>query len=395
MKVESFYNKKEKKQQYRCRFQFNRKEFYLSADTKKELNDLVEEVRVQERRAKSNLPTIETSPLLADLFERRKKQILRHSEKTIAARVFGVFLDLLPPEIEVTQLRQAHVQLYIDKRLREVKPQTVNREICTIASAVHKADKFYPELENWRVPKIPKAAFKKQRRTRIITDEERASLLDYLRRPKVHAELVIHYRHRLRLADILEFSLHTGLRRKELTWLKWTNYKASERALRLVKRWKTGTVTPFFPLTARAAEIIENRRDVQKDSEFIFSPDGKPIESNYRTLKKVCAELSIPYGHNLEDGFVMHDSRHNFTTDILQVTDVETARMLTAHRGEDLLTYAHTNEKRMRTAIRRFEGAGLFDKLLEVYTLTKNGELDFENFSEQIKKMLDFSARSG
>lgn len=394
MKVEKFFNKKEKKEQFRARFQINRKEFTPKADTRKELNELIEEIRVQERRAKHHLPVVQHSPPLAELFEKRKKQIVRHSEKTIAGRVFETFLALLPAGFEVTQLKQAHLQLYIDKRIKEVKPQTANREMCCIASAIHKAENFFPELEDWRVPRIPKAPHKKQRRERIITLEEKSQLLAHLARPKDQGELVIHYHHRLRLAHILEFSLHTGLRRKELTWLKWTNFKAEESALRRVKRWKTGTITPFLPLTARALQIIEERKQYQGGSEFIFSPDGKPIESNYRTLKKVCADLDIPYGHNIEDGFVMHDSRHNFTTEVLQVTDVETARMLTAHRGADLLTYAHTNEKRIREAMRRFEGMDINDKLKEIYDLVKTNDFTFENFAENIKKLLDFSAWS-
>ena len=75
----------------------------------------------------------------------------------------------------------------------------------------------------------------------------------------------------------------------------------------------------------RAIEIVEARRNVQGISDFIFTPDGKPIESNYRTLKEICEDLEIPYGRYKDGGFVAHDLRHNFGTEILRESDIETA----------------------------------------------------------------------
>jgi hypothetical protein len=41
------------------------------------------------------------------------------------------------------------------------------------------------------------------------------------------------------------------------------------------------------------------------------------------------------------------------------------------HMGEDFQTYAHINEKRRRHPMRRFEGADINDKLIEIFELEK------------------------
>ncbi len=70
--------------------------------------------------------------------------------------------------------------------------------------------------------------------------------------------------------------------------------------------WKTDAVIKFFPLGKRAIEIINDRRKLHNDSNYIFTPDGQPIESNYRTLKNICEDLKIPYGRFTDERFVSH-----------------------------------------------------------------------------------------
>ncbi len=388
MKIEKFHNKKERKEQFRTRFQLNNKEFRPVADTRKKLLEMIDEIRAQEHRTKYELPVPKATILLSDLLEKRKNAILKKSENNIAKRVFDLFLSLLPAAFEVTQIKKAHLQRYIDRRVSEVKPQTANREMCTIASALHKANLYYPELENWQCPQIPKAPYKKQRRARIITETERRKLINHLIRPKDHGELVRHYHHRTRLAHIFEFGLLTGLRRKEITGLKFSQFSLEESALFRVKRYKTDTVTEFFPVAKRVCEIIEERRQYQ--GEYIFSDNGKPIESNYRTLKQVCKDLKIPYGRYLEDGFVLHDARHDFSTRMIQVTDLETTRTFTGHSSDEIMTYLHTNKDRMRKAVRDFEGSDVEKELSEIFEEVKRDEISRENFVAKVKNLVKF-----
>jgi integrase len=88
-------------------------------------------------------------------------------------------------------------------------------------------------------------------------------------------------------------------------------------------------------------------------SNYIFTKDGNLVESDYRTLKTSCKTLGIPYGRCTEDGFVPHDLRHNFVSDLICYADIETTRELLDHSNiEQTGDYLHTDERLMRDAIR-------------------------------------------
>ena len=40
-------------------------------------------------------------------------------------------------------------------------------------------------------------------------------------------------------------------------------------------------MTRIFPLTERAVEIVEARREANTDSKFIFTTDGEPVATDY------------------------------------------------------------------------------------------------------------------
>jgi integrase len=121
-----------------------------------------------------------------------------------------------------------------------------------------------------------------------------------------------------------------------------------------VKRRETDIVTKFFPLGKRAIEIINERRELEEDSDYIFTPDRQPIESNYQTLKNICKDLKISYGRFTDGGFVYHDLRHNLGTEILRGSDIETAReLLGLSNISQTSTYFHTSAERLRDAFRK------------------------------------------
>ena len=152
--------------------------------------------------------------------------------------------------------------------------------------------------------------------------------------------------------------------------------------MRDVVRWKTSTVTKYFPLTTRAVEIIESR--MGGDSDYKFSPNGKVDESVYRTIKKECEHLEIPYGTFASDGWVPHDLRHNFAWEIIRVTDIETACSLAGHTGSHIMTYLHTDEGRQRAAMDKREGKETKKVLTALYNEVKNGNMDVSTFIEKV-----------
>ncbi|HEY0429028.1 MAG TPA: tyrosine-type recombinase/integrase [Pyrinomonadaceae bacterium] len=390
MKIKKFYNKKEGKEQYRARFQLSGKEFRPVADARKKLLDMIDEIRAQEHRTKYELPITKHFRTVQELFDEHLRRLRLQGDRkkiSIFKRVSEKLLKLAPPDIKINQIKKGHFQKYIDTRLTEKNPQseefilpdTVNKELSAVSVALKNAQLYFSELEDEQIVRMPKAKTTKRRRERMVEKTgELAVLLTYLRRPLPNPKI---FAHRRDLADDLEMRYETGLRRKEITRLKKTQYYRDEAALRDVKRWKTGTITKFFPLTERAVAIIESRLD--SNSEYIFSKNGNPTESYYRTLKTVCGHLKLNYGTHKEGGWVPHDLRHNFATEIVRVTDIETAKSLTGHTGMHILTYLHTDEKRQREAMNKREGKELKAVLTELYNQTRNGNIEISAFIEK------------
>jgi len=395
MKIEKFYNNKEKKEQYRARFQLNNKEFAPKADTRKKLLEMVDEIRAQEHRTKYELPVTKHFRSVQELFDEHLRRLRLEGDRkkiSIFKRVSEKLVNLLPAGITVSQIKKGHFQKYIDVRLTEKNPQseqfilpdTINKELSAISVAFKNAQLYFSEFEDEQLVQIPKAKTTKHRRERMVGKEnELAVLLAFLRGQHRDEKIAAHRRD---LADDLEMRYETGLRRKEITRLKKPQYFRDEAALRDVKRWKTGTVTKFFPLTERAVQIIESRMD--SDSEYIFSKDGNPTESYYQTLKTVCGHLKLNYGTHKEGGWVPHDLRHNFATEIVRVTDIETAKSLTGHTGTHILTYLHTDEKRQRQAMNKREGKELKAVLTELYNQTRSGNIELSVFIEKTVNLI-------
>ena len=249
-------------------------------------------------------------------------------------------------------------------------------------------------MKKWQVPELPALPknFKRTaKRERLVSDKELRAVVAELMKLPTGKQTRAHYFHRVRLAHILEFGVGTGLRRKEIARLKFAQYDDEQQALLNVRRWKTDTVTKFFPLGKRAIEIINVRRELQKDSEFIFTPDGEPIAANYRTLKNICENLKIPYGRYTDGGFVSHDLRHNFGTEILRESDIETARELLGHSDiSQTGTYVHTSNDRLREAIRKRDKIDYNSELEKIFKAVKKSALSQQEFTEKITKLFKF-----
>lgn len=370
--------------------------FYTEGEAKAAV---IEERRKAHERSLGLNNSTANSITLSVVFEKHLPKIPKPHQRKLFERVSETLLSLLPENIKITELKKAHFQSYIDLRRTQAAKQTkkpvldetIDKELFSISSALAAAPLYFTELEDYQKPKIPKAARgKKRRRTRLVNKEsELMRLLAELHQPRTGKQTEYMENHRWRLADDLEFRFETGLRRKEVARLKKNQYFPKECALREVVRWKTGTVTKFFPLSRRAAEIIESRLAFCTESEFIFTESGEPYESDYRTIKIVCKNLKIPYGRFTDGGFVPHDLRHNFASEIILHTDIKTAQEFLGHSSiEQTSDYLHTNEPQMRQAMNRREKRDLTKEIVEIYKGVKRGKINARKFVERVKFLI-------
>jgi len=108
-------------------------------------------------------------------------------------------------------------------------------------------------------------------------------------------------------------------------------------------------------------------------------------------LKKVCEDLSIPYGRFTDGGFVAHDLRHNFGTEILRESDIETSRKLLDHSNiSQTAIYIHTSTDRLREAIRKRDKTDYLSELRQVSQEVKKGKLKQVDFIEKMRKLFRF-----
>jgi integrase len=405
MQIWKQYNKKKKRDIWHSRFRLNKKTFTPTADTKTSLLDLIAEIRSQEKivtenkKYNLNKKVISYIPSISELLDKVLPTIPKHHQQTLCKRVFETFIGLLPTSTKVNELKKTHFQIYINHRNGQVGKQTkepirlatIYKELYALSSALKQAPIYFDVLENWQapeLPKLPKGFKKKSQRERLVSDKELSAVIGKLMELPIGKQTHAHYFHRVRLAHQIEFGYWTGLRRKEIARLKFSQYDEEQQAILNVKRWKTDTVTKLFPLGKRVIEIINERRQLQTGCDYIFTPDGEPIESNYRTLKKICKDLEIPYGRYADGGFVAHDLRHNFGTEILRATDIETARELLGHSNiSQTGTYVHTSIERMREAVRKRDKIDYNSELEKIFIDIKKGVIDLSEFTTKTKEL--------
>lgn len=359
MKIKKVFNQRKQIYEYKTRFQLNNREFYPVAASRSALIEIVDEIRAREHRVTRSLTVLQPTPTLRELFEEHQKRIGKKQQRNLFGRVSSTLLALLPPDIKITDLKKSHFQQYIDLRRTEpnkqtgkpVLDETIDKEIYSIQGALGAAPLYFAALDNFQKPVLPKAARgKKRRRNRLVNqDSELNLLLKELRKSRTNRQTEYTEKIRHRLADDLEFRFETGLRRLEVARLKVRQFYPQENCLRDVIRWKTNTVTEFFPLSRRAAEIITNRIKLQ-DCEWIFSNNGEPVESSYRTLKNVCAELGISYGRYTTDGACRARSSPQFRVgDCPGYRHRNRQKSDRTHRQRDFYLFAHDRKTAARS----------------------------------------------
>ena len=104
----------------------------------------------------------------------------------------------------------------------------------------------------------------------------------------------------------------------------------------------------------------------------VFLYRGKPIKDIRTGLKKACDKSKIPYGQKVKNGFVFHDLRHTFNTNMRKAGVPESVIMeITGHVTREMFDrYNTVDEGDMSKAV------GDLDVFLRntIQSATKNAE---------------------
>jgi integrase len=152
-------------------------------------------------------------------------------------------------ELNLTELTPNKIANYRDERLKEIKPNTVIRELAYISSMINHARREWGlgiinPVAQIRKPSQPKG------RERVLNDIEMSRMLHELEKINPF------------LKPLCEFALETAMRRGELMSLLWMNINF-EKSVAFLPLTKNGD-SRYVPLSTKAIAILNSLpRDIE------------------------------------------------------------------------------------------------------------------------------------
>ncbi|MDD2770588.1 MAG: tyrosine-type recombinase/integrase, partial [Methylococcus sp.] len=177
------------------------------------------------------------------------------------------------------------IRLYKD---RDLSDGTVNRALALVRAILRKAVHEWEWLDS--MPKVRMLKYQ-PRRVRWLSREDAESLL---------SELPPH------LADMVRFSLETGLRQANVTGLLWNQLDLVRKVAWIHPDQAKARKAIAVPLSETAVEVI--RRQLGKHHTHVFSYRGKTVSRvNNHAWTKALARAGI-------ENFRWHDLRHTWAS---------------------------------------------------------------------------------
>jgi integrase len=257
-------------------------------------------------------------------------------DRRIIARFKAEFGEQTP----LAEITASRISEYKAKRLTTasrtrkealLSPSAINRPLAILRHLLRIARDEWEVLEV--VPKI-RLEKEPQGRLRWLTPEDGRRLLEKARAIKPD------------LADLVEFSLHTGLRQGEALGLTWSDVDRA-RGVVLLEITKSGRRREV-PLNGPADAILARRGDSNKSDEAVFG--SRRWDWFRKAWVKAVEEAKLT-------DFRFHDLRHTFASWAVQrrVTLPELKDLLGHSSLAMVQRYAHLGPEHLRIAVERLD----------------------------------------
>lgn len=211
-----------------------------------------------------------------------------------------------------------HIADWRDKRLKEVQPPTVARELSTISSIFNYAMKEWHLINDNPVRKItmPKG---NDARTRRPSDDEIRRICfwceyDAETPPKMKKQ---------RTALAFLFTIETAMRAGEICSLTWDNVNLTRRVAHL-EMTKNGH-SRDVPLSKKAITLLEQLKNL--DLKSVFDLDADSLSTMFRRACRVCEISDLHF----------HDSRREALTRMSKKVAVMDLAKISGHRDIKIL----------------------------------------------------------
>lgn len=353
--------------------------------TKEAAEQFIAELRTKTVYRKAGIKyETRTDVMLSELFEKRKAAIGNVKERIRAERVFRVFDGLFDSPVRVPDVRTADFRRYINLRIEEgVKPETANREINVISAAFNEAASMFPrELEGYEPPKMARPRISRRKKIKHeITEAEYKAIVAAILSDRSPREQGNRTASRPTAADMFTIGWMLGLRIGELEKLEETDLVGD--VLRVV-RWKTNDISMIGPLPTEVVEIL--RRNIAASRSKLIFDLACSRHTFDDIIRQACATAGVKYGRGEFDAVTFHSTRHSFTSRLVRVTDIATARSFTGHSSDEMVEYyAHASDEQRKLAMSKMFGADRTKELRSIFKKVSTGKMSETEFLEALK----------
>lgn len=242
------------------------------------------------------------------------------------------WLDPFLGNLMLHQVTRDVVDRIAERKAKETSQANANRYLALIRSILRRAK------DDWEwIDHIPKVRLypESTRRVRWITKEEAGRLLKVL--PD-------------HLRDMAQFSLSTGLRQRNVSFLRWDQLDMARKVAWIHADEAKAGRSIGVPLNEDALGVLRHR--LGRHVEYVFTYNDKPVErTSTRAWKKACAEAGIK-------NFRWHDLRHTWASWHVQSgTSLQELMELGSWATfEMVMRYAHLAADHLRAAACRLDG---------------------------------------
>lgn len=301
------------------------------------------------------LPATEDRPFLSDLVTKRLAAY-SGAEQTRAARVLNGLASLLSIGICVDEVTKAAIRKYVEKRFDDgLKAQSIDRELNIICAMFNAVDLYFPSLEQWRPPRMPRPKILGGRRERLWSDHEIKAVLGELYAPRREGEQLQTYRARIRAGRVTQFCLLTGLRTGEVAKIRKYDINWQTRKI-WIEQGKTGNVKIVGPIFEASMSILRACVDLS-ETDYVFFRGKNITWKFYRILQRACERAGVLYGRDVAGGLRLYDARHTATTHMLEsgVSPATVKEWMGWADSSFVMYYSHATEKSREKAGRAME----------------------------------------
>lgn len=278
-------------------------------------------------------------------------------------RRFSFILD--KPMVEVTAWK---IEKWRSERLKAgVSKATTNRDLTYLKACLNKAVQW-GIIKSHQLNDVKQLRVDSLHRVRYLSSEEEKRLRTTLneRDDKLRTRRKNHRRWRKKrgysvpndfddvsfpdhLHPMVLLSMNTGMRRGELTSLKWSDLDLDQNTIRVRGSITKSGITRYIPLSREAAQTLVHWRASSDESSLVFpGKDGTKLKSLKTAWGSLLKQADI-------QDFRWHDLRHHFASSlVMSGVDLNTVRELLGHQSLEMtLRYTHLSKDHKHAAIEK------------------------------------------